>query len=125
MTISIQRLGAQAIHTHLDGLVALLRDAVDNGSSVNFLAPLDRGVAAAFWERIAGEVGASQRIVLAAFDGGQIVGCVHLVLDTERGSAGEKLYERVGYMRAGGIPQFAMNHDGTKLIDTVLFYKLL
>lgn len=125
MTIAIRRLGAPDVHTHQTALIELLRDVVDNGSSVNFIAPLDTGVAAAFWERIAGEVGASQRIVLAAFDGGQIVGCVHLVLDTERGSAGEKLYERVGYMRAGGIPQFAMNHDGTKLIDTVLFYKLL
>ena len=173
MTITIQRLDAQAIHTHLVALVALLRDVVDNGSSVNFIAPLDTGVAAAFWERVAGEVGASQRIMLAAFDGEQIVGCVQLVLamqpnglhraevqkvlvlssarrqgiatrlmaavedearaigrntlvlDTERGSAGEKLYERVGYTRVGVIPQFALDSTGSHFIDSVFFYKLL
>ena len=48
-----------------------------------------------------------------------------LVLDTERGSAAEKLYEQVGYTRVGVIPQFALNSDGSQLIDTVLFYKLL
>ncbi len=43
----------------------------------------------------------------------------------ERDSAGEKLYERVGYTHVGVIPGFALNHDGTKLIDAVLFYKRL
>jgi hypothetical protein len=47
------------------------------------------------------------------------------VLDTERDSAGEKLYAQVGYVRAGIIPKFAQNHDGSALIDAVLFYKLL
>ena len=48
-----------------------------------------------------------------------------LVLDTERGSNAEQLYQRVGYTRVGVIPQFALNHDGSQLIDTVLFYKQL
>ncbi len=48
-----------------------------------------------------------------------------LVLDTEGGSAGERLYERVGYTRVGVIPGFALNHNGSTLIDAVFFYKLL
>lgn len=173
MTIAIQRFGAEEIQTHQAELVELLRDAVDGGSSVNFIAPMDLGLAAASWEKWAGEVSAGQRIVLAALDGERVVGCVHLVLagqpnglhradvqkvlvhsharrqgiatqlmqaieeearaakrsllvlDTERGSGAEKLYERIGYARLGAIPQFALNFDGSQLITTVLFYKLL
>jgi acetyltransferase len=173
MPIETRRLSADDIRREKAGLVELLRDVVDNGASVNFIAPLDSGIAAAYWERVAGEVEADARIVMIAQEAGQIVGCVHLalatqpngrhraevqkvlthstarrrgiattlmqaiesealavgrfllVLDTERDSSGEKLYDRVGYLRAGIIPSFAFNHDGSALIDTVLFYKLL
>ena len=173
MTIEIRRLSADDIRRHKDGLVELLRDAVDNGSSVNFIAPMDLGLAAAFWERVAGDVEAGARRVLAAFEGDTVMGSaqlvfamqpngphraevqkvlVHtrarrqglasklmyaledqarvagrflLVLDTERDSAGEKLYAQVGYVRAGVIPKFALLSDGKHYVDTVLFYKLL
>lgn len=173
MAVTIARFSAQDIQRHLSEFVDLLCDVVDNGASVNFLAPLDRGQAAAFWEKVADAVEAGERIVVAALDGDQVVGStqlvlamqqngshraevqkvfVHtrarrqgiakrlmqavedearaakrylLVLDTERGSAAEKLYEGIGYERVGVIPQFAFNHDGSQLIDTVLFYKQL
>jgi hypothetical protein len=48
-----------------------------------------------------------------------------LVLDTEEGSAAEKMYERIGYVRVGVIPQFALNSDGSQPINAVFFYKLL
>jgi GNAT superfamily N-acetyltransferase len=48
-----------------------------------------------------------------------------LVLDTERGSGAEIFYERIGYLRVGVIPKFALNFDGSVLIDTVVFYKQL
>ncbi len=171
--IDIRRFDAEDIRTHRDDLIELLRDVVDGGSSVNFIAPLDLGIAAAFWERIAGEAAAGSRIVLAALDAERVVGCAHLalamqpngrnraevqkvlthsrarrqgiatrlmqavedearaanrttlVLDTERGSAAERLYERVGYVRVGVIPQFALNSDGSEYLDAVFFYKLL
>lgn len=47
-----------------------------------------------------------------------------LVLDTQRGSLAEGLYERHGYTRAGIIPAYARNSDGT-LDDTVVFYRQL
>lgn len=173
MTVSIHRWTAQDIRTHGDALIELLRDAVDNGSSVNFLAPLDLATASAFWDKVADDVAAGQRIALVALEGEQIVGCTHLVLamqpngrnraevqkvlvhssarrrgiarmlmtaiedearkanrttlvlDTEQGSAAEKLYETVGYTRVGVIPDFAYNHDGSQMINSVFFYKLL
>jgi ribosomal protein S18 acetylase RimI-like enzyme len=47
-----------------------------------------------------------------------------LVLDTEQGSAAEKLYIKSGYTQAGVIPHYALNGDGS-LISTVVFYKLI
>jgi len=173
MNVEIRRLNADEVRGYKDGLIELLRDVVDGGASVNFIAPLDLAVAEAFWEKVAAEVGANQRVVLVALDGERVVGDVQLVyamqqngqhraevqkvfthssvrrrgiatmlmravedearkeqrtllvLDTERGSAAEKLYEQIGYVRVGVIPQFALNSDGSELIDTVLFYKVL
>lgn len=47
-----------------------------------------------------------------------------LVLDTRLGDTAERLYGRIGYQRAGEIPDFARSSAGT-LDATVLFYKRL
>jgi hypothetical protein len=36
----------------------------------------------------------------------------------------ESLYEKIGCLRAGGIPGFAMNVDGV-LSDNVIFYRVV
>jgi len=173
MSIKIQRLHADDIRVRQSDLIELLSDTVDNGSSVNFLAPMDRQLAAEFWERIAAEAAADRRVVLAALDGARVVGSVQLefaaqpngrhraevqkllvhtaarrrgiatrlmdaieqeartagrrliVLDTEQGSPAEALYERAGYQRAGGIPEFALTAAGNRYTANVIYYKLL
>jgi len=47
-----------------------------------------------------------------------------LVLDTSATGGALGLYSRCGYTRAGVIPRFAADPDGS-LIDTVIFYKEL
>jgi ribosomal protein S18 acetylase RimI-like enzyme len=47
-----------------------------------------------------------------------------LVLDTRQGDTAERLYERLGYSRAGVIPRFALSSAGT-LDATVIFFKEL
>lgn len=47
-----------------------------------------------------------------------------LVLDTQRHSAAEHLYRKVGYVEAGIIPLYALSLDGV-LRDTVFFYRQL
>ena len=47
-----------------------------------------------------------------------------LLLDTCKGSAAEKLYTSLGWIRVGEVPGFAFNPDGS-LCDTVFFYKEL
>jgi acetyltransferase len=173
MTVTIRQLNAEDMNRHQAEFIDLLCDVVDGGASVNFIAPMDSTLAASYWSRVEREVAAGDRIVLAAFDDGRLVGTVHLalagqpngihraevqkllvhssargkgmakalmtaieqaakeagrsllVLDTEKGSVAETLYARIGYERAGEIPRFASNFDGSDLITTVLFYRLI
>jgi len=47
-----------------------------------------------------------------------------LTLDTEAGAAGERLYERLGWVRMGVIPNYALGTYGG-LCDATFFYKSL
>ncbi len=47
-----------------------------------------------------------------------------LVLDTVRGGSAERLYENLGWVKAGVIPKYALNPDGS-WCDTVIFWKAL
>lgn len=168
----IKQIDAQELSHNLDSYVELLCDVVENGASVNFIAPMSKEDAVDYWRRIAEQIERGERVVLVDDEAG-LRGCVHLipattpngrhraevqkvlvhssqrrrgigkalmnaieaqarqmgikllVLDTERDSSGEALYTACGWQRAGVIPQFALNHDGSKYVDTVYFYKLL
>jgi GNAT superfamily N-acetyltransferase len=47
-----------------------------------------------------------------------------LVLDTCEGGAAERLYKSLGWVKAGVIPKYALNPDGS-WCDTVIFWKAL
>jgi acetyltransferase len=49
---------------------------------------------------------------------------ITLVLDTRQGDPSELLYSDLGYVKAGVIPNYASNGEGT-LDPTVFYYKLL
>ncbi len=83
MPVTVERFGADAIRAHLAEFVDLLRDVVDHGASVNFLAPLDPAEAEAFWLKVAAWVDADERILVAALDGDRVVGSAQLVLATQ------------------------------------------
>lgn len=173
MTAEIIRADRAFMRDHFDGFCELLRDVVDGGASVNFVAPLDAKIACAYWEKASAEVVSGQRIVLAAVADDQVVGCAHLVpamtpnghhraeiqkvlvhsvyrrrgiaqalmaaiedearaigrwllvLDTEEGSGAQPFYERLGYVSAGGIPEFGLSADGTEYRSNVYYYKKL
>ncbi len=59
-------------------LAEILRACVDAGASVSYLPPLDRDVACGFWRRMAADVAAGTRILLAAWDDAVLVGTVML-----------------------------------------------
>jgi ribosomal protein S18 acetylase RimI-like enzyme len=54
----------------------------------------------------------------------KLAGRTTLVLDTREGDVSEKLYAKLGYQRAGTIPQYARSTNG-ELHTTVFMYKLL
>lgn len=47
-----------------------------------------------------------------------------LILDTRQGDSAEPLYEKLGYIRVGSIPDYALSSRGA-LHPTVVFYKRL
>jgi len=152
-------------------LVDLLRDAVDTGASVGYLAPLANEDGCAFWRAVKSEL-AEGRVLLGAYVDGRLVGSVQLapvakpngrhraevqkllvlrglrgrgigkalmaaverkakelgrwllVLDTVPAQPAEKLYERIGYRRAGVVPDYA-EKSGGGFEPTVIFYKKL
>jgi acetyltransferase len=80
--IEIARLDAAIAARHLDDLRELLTDAVEDGAAVTFLAPIPRHQAARFWRDRIEAVTAGTCVLLAAFDGGRLVGSVQVNLDT-------------------------------------------
>jgi GNAT superfamily N-acetyltransferase len=67
----------------LNGLDALLCDAVESGASVGFLPPLELAVSRAFWGETLDEVAAGTRLALGTWRDGQLVGTIHLALATK------------------------------------------
>lgn len=66
--------------------------------------------------------GVATALMAAAETGGARLGLSLLVLDTLRGSAAEEVYRRLGWQRAGEIPDYAAAPDGA-LHPTVYYYK--
>ncbi len=59
----------------------LLVETVANGGSVGFMHPLDRAIAARFWENGLAAVARGERILLGAWEGDMMVGTVTLLVD--------------------------------------------
>lgn len=62
-------------------LAELLQDAVDNGASVGYLAPLSATDATAYWSPLIAALDPAQRRLLVAEIDGAIAGTVQLVLE--------------------------------------------
>jgi len=70
------------------------------------------------------EKGIGQALMNAIEVEAQKAGRTTLILDTREGDASERLYVKLGYTKAGTIPEYARSTDGT-LHTTVFMYKLL
>lgn len=65
-----------------DALADVLIDCVDGGASVNFLSPLSRARALAFWRGVIESAARGERVLLVAADAaGRVWGTVQVVLD--------------------------------------------
>jgi acetyltransferase len=80
MTIEI--ISAEALGRRGAGLAALLRDAVEHGASIGFTLPLSESDVSEYWRKVAADVVAGHKLVLAAIDSeGQVAGSVQLALE--------------------------------------------
>jgi ribosomal protein S18 acetylase RimI-like enzyme len=80
--VEIRRLEGAALRDALDGLAAVLADCVAGGASVSYMAPFAQDQARREFERWADEVDRGLRVIMAAYDGTEIVGTVQLVHST-------------------------------------------
>ncbi|MGW1104440.1 N-acetyltransferase family protein [Streptomyces sp. NPDC002540] len=77
--IEIVPVSGPELVTYADELAALLVETVNSGSSVGFLAPLERDTAAAWWRERAGAVDAGHLQVWIARDAERVTGTIGLV----------------------------------------------
>jgi GNAT superfamily N-acetyltransferase len=111
--IEIRRLGGAELHAQLDGLAGVLADCVAGGASVSYLAPFSHEQARAACEGFAAEVEKGNRLLLAAFSAGRLVGTVQVILalppnQPHRGEIAKLLVQRSARKR--GIAQLLMEH---------------
>ncbi len=73
-------------HPDIDGLVALLRDAVAHGASVGFIHGLTSTDAREYWTKVLADFAAGSRMIWIAKDSadGSVVGSVQLVFENRR-----------------------------------------
>jgi GNAT superfamily N-acetyltransferase len=77
--VSVRRLSATELGDAVDDLAEVLHDCVVGGASVGFVAPFTLDDARAFFASLIPEAERGARAILAAEDGGGLVGTVQLI----------------------------------------------
>jgi GNAT superfamily N-acetyltransferase len=111
--LEVRTLGAAEGREHLEALADVLTDCVEGGASVSFMAPFSKSAAVRFFESVLDDVKAGNRILLAAFADGTLVGTVQILTSTppnqpHRADVAKLLVSRRA--RAQGIGTRLMQH---------------
>jgi GNAT superfamily N-acetyltransferase len=111
--LEVRTLSAAEGREHLEALAEVLTDCVEGGASVSFMAPFSKSAAVRFFESVLDEVEAGNRILLAAFMDGTLVGTVQILTATppnqpHRADVAKLLVARRA--RAHGIGTRLMQH---------------
>jgi GNAT superfamily N-acetyltransferase len=102
----------------LDGIVQLVPSPKENQA---FRADLTKLLVRTSARR----QGLGVLLMRAAEDEARRIGRTLLTLDTETGSAAERLYTRLGWTKYGEIPAYATSPDGRSRDPVSFFYKML
>lgn len=102
--MQIEALNAAQLESHLDDLVRLLCNAVDDGASIGFYPPpLAADEARYYWRGVLSDM--DSRLVLAALEDQRVIGAVQIKRETRRNGnhRGEvqKLMVHTNYRRRG------------------------
>jgi ribosomal protein S18 acetylase RimI-like enzyme len=77
--IEVRRLTGSELREHLDALADVLRDCVEGGASVSYMAPFSHADARAAFTGFVADAEQGRRLILAAFDDRELVGTVQVV----------------------------------------------
>ena len=118
--VEVRRLSGAELRAALDGLATVLHDCVSGGASVSYMAPFSHEQARAAFEGFAEQVDDGNRLLLAAFADGRLVGTVQVILtlppnQPHRGEIAKLLVHRDARRR--GIAQLLMNHAEAEARD--------
>lgn len=101
---TIDPLSAAAFPDAVDGLAALLVDAVEGGASLGFLAPFTHAEAAAWWRTRARAVASGNLVVWAARDAAGVTGTVSLAREAKpNGGHRAEVLKLMVHRRARGL----------------------
>ena len=79
----LELLSASSLAAERDELATLLCECVNAGGSLNFLAPMPRSDAIAYWSSVLPELESGDRILVVARDGHRIVGSAQLAFTSK------------------------------------------
>jgi len=125
--MTIDQVDAERLASLQDGVVELVRDSVESGSSIGFVLPLADGELEAYVADVIAQVTRGSRIVLLALDGDRVAGMVQLEPSPKANSRHraevQKLIVRGDYRRQGlarrlmaEVEQVAASHGRTLLV---------
>jgi GNAT superfamily N-acetyltransferase len=77
--IELRTLNAQDVQAHMSELSTVLMDCVQGGASVSFMAGISNRQATEFFENVCESVRRNERILVAAFISGRLVGTVQVI----------------------------------------------
>ena len=114
--LEIRRLDSPDLR-ELDALAAVLADCVAGGASVSYMDPFSHEDALSAFAGFAAEVEQGRRLLLAAFDDGELVGTVQVILalppnQPHRGEIAKLLVRRSA--RGRGVARRLMEHAETE-----------
>ncbi|NUG13385.1 GNAT family N-acetyltransferase [Acinetobacter seifertii] len=169
---NIEILEINQIGNYEEGLSLLLEDSVNNGTSIGFLAPLEKNEVLNYWREVNHKLAQGNSRLWIGIQQGKIVGSIQLslvskkngvhraeveklmvlttarkqgiatllmnelekfarekglrllILDTREGDVSELLYSKIGFVRVGVIPNFALSSNGN-YDGTAIYYKKL
>jgi hypothetical protein len=108
----IRVLDSETAPAHVSALAGVLLDCVEGGASVVFMSSLTVEAAREFFDSVCDDIAAGRRLLLAAFDGTELVGTVQVLLAMlpnalHRGEIAKLLVRRSARGRGGGAAQMA------------------
>jgi GNAT superfamily N-acetyltransferase len=117
--IDVRRLSGEEARAHLDGLAAVLRDCVEGGASVSYMAPFSDDDARVAFAGFVAEAELGRRLIIAAFDDGELVGTVQVILalppnQPHRGEIAKLLVRRSARRR--GIARLLMERAESEAV---------